>query len=149
MFALASILEAIFLWLAFRGDLRLHVIEAISLLLLYNLMFVLPLIVLFVAAYFGVSARSMAKLASRHAATIKLVMSFVFIGFTLYALTAFGWLFVMKHLKLATISVLYSVSMVVLLTAVGVVFFQESLNTYEIAGLVMALASLVLLVRFA
>jgi multidrug transporter EmrE-like cation transporter len=67
----------------------------------------------------------------------------------LYASTAFGWVFVMKHLKLGTIGVIYSVSMVLLLTAIGAAFFQESLNYYEIAGLVMAIASLILLVRFA
>ena len=39
MFALASILEAIFLWLAFRGDLRQHVTEAISLLLIAGLFY--------------------------------------------------------------------------------------------------------------
>jgi small multidrug resistance pump len=71
------------------------------------------------------------------------------IGFALYAATAFGWVFVMKHLKLATISVLYSVSMVVLLTAVGVGVFRESLNYYEIAGVILAIAALILLVRFA
>jgi small multidrug resistance pump len=71
-----------------------------------------------------------------------------YLGFALYASTAFGWVFVMKHLKLATISVLYSVSMVLLLTTVGVVFFQESLNHYEIAGIVLAIASMVLLMRF-
>ena len=48
----------------------------------------------------------------------------------------------------ATIGVLYSVSMILLLTAIGVVFFRETLNYYEIAGLVMAIASLVLLMRF-
>src|SRR5262245_53499581 len=72
-----------------------------------------------------------------------------YVGFTLYAATAFGWVFVTRHLKLATISVLYSVSMVVLLTAVGVVIFRETLNYAEVAGLVMAVAALVLLVRFA
>jgi small multidrug resistance pump len=36
-----------------------------------------------------------------------------------------------------------------LLTAIGVVFFRESLNCYEIAGLAMAIASLMLLIRFA
>ena len=72
-----------------------------------------------------------------------------YLGFVLYASTAFGWVFVMKHLKLATIAVVYSVSMVLLLTAIGVLFFRESLNHYEIAGLVMAIASLILLVRFA
>ena len=70
------------------------------------------------------------------------------VGFVLYASTAFGWVFVMKHLMLATISVVDSVSMIVLLTTVGVVFFRESLNGYEIVGLVMAIGSLILLVRF-
>jgi len=55
----------------------------------------------------------------------------------------------MKHLKLATISVLYSVSLVLLLTAIGVVLFQESLNYFEIVGIVLAVTSLVLLMRFA
>lgn len=72
-----------------------------------------------------------------------------YLGFALYASTAFGWVFVMRHLKLATISVLYSVSMVLLLTVVGVVLFGESLNYYELAGIVLAVASLVLLMRFA
>src|SRR5271169_6085198 len=71
-----------------------------------------------------------------------------YIGFAVYATTAFGWVFVMKHLKLATIGVVYSVSMIVLLTTIGVVFFRESLNGYEIAGLVMAIGALVLLSRF-
>jgi drug/metabolite transporter (DMT)-like permease len=72
-----------------------------------------------------------------------------YIGFAVYASTAFGWVFVMRHLKLATIGVVYSISMVLLLTAVGVALFGESLNRYELAGIVLAVASLVLLVRFA
>jgi multidrug transporter EmrE-like cation transporter len=71
-----------------------------------------------------------------------------YLGFALYASTAFGWVYVMKHLKLATIGVVYSVSMIVLLTAVGVVAFRESLSYYEWAGLALAGASLVLLMRF-
>ena len=55
----------------------------------------------------------------------------------------------MRHLKLATISVLYSVSLVLLLTAIGVVLFGESLNYFEVIGIVLAVASLVLLMRFA
>ena len=70
-----------------------------------------------------------------------------YIGSAVYASTAFGWVFVMRYLKLATISVVYSVSMVLLLTAVGVVLFGESLNYYELAGIVLAVASLVLLMR--
>jgi multidrug transporter EmrE-like cation transporter len=72
-----------------------------------------------------------------------------YIGFAVYASTAFGWVFVMKHLKLATIGVVYSVSMIVLLTAIGVVVFREPLGALEIVGIMMALASLILLVRFA
>lgn len=72
-----------------------------------------------------------------------------YLGFALYAATAFGWVFVMRHLKLATISVLYSVSLVLLLTAIGVVRFWEPLNFFEVIGIVLAVASLVLLMRFA
>lgn len=71
-----------------------------------------------------------------------------YLGFVIYASTAFGWVYVMRHLKLATVGVVYCVSMVLLLTAIGVVVFKESLTGYEIAGIVMAVASLVLLVRF-
>ena len=75
--------------------------------------------------------------------------SLFYLGFALYASTAFGWVFVMKHLKLATISVLYSVSLVLLLTAIGVVLFHESLNFFEVIGIVLAVISLVLLMPFA
>jgi multidrug transporter EmrE-like cation transporter len=72
-----------------------------------------------------------------------------YVGFLVYASTAFGWLFVMKHLKLGTIGVIYSVTMIVLLTTVGVAAFGERLSYPEIGGLLMAIGSLVLLVRFA
>jgi drug/metabolite transporter (DMT)-like permease len=55
----------------------------------------------------------------------------------------------MQHLKLATIGVVYSVSMILLLTGIGAVAFRETLTVYEIAGIVLAVASLILLVRFA
>jgi small multidrug resistance pump len=51
-----------------------------------------------------------------------------YVGFAVYASTAFGWVFVMRHLKLATIGVVYSVSMILLLTTIGIVFFREPLN---------------------
>lgn len=71
------------------------------------------------------------------------------VGFAVYASTAFGWLFVMRYLKLATIGVVYSVSMIVLLTTVGALVFGEKLNAYEVTGIVLAIASLVLLMRHA
>jgi multidrug transporter EmrE-like cation transporter len=95
----------------------------------------------------GVAGDYFLKLASERAQPLR--AGAFYLGFALYASTAFGWVFVMRHLKLGTIGVLYSVSMILLLTAVGVVLFKESLNTYELAGIVLALASLVLLIRFA
>ena len=72
-----------------------------------------------------------------------------YIGLTVYGSTAFGWLFAMRHLKLATISTVYSVCIILSLTTLGVVFFHERLSAMEVLGIVMALASLVLLIRFA
>ena len=87
------------------------------------------------------------KLASQREHSLR--SGWFYLGFALYASTAFGWVFVMKHLKLATISVLYSVSMVLLLTAIGTLAFRESLKPLEVVGIGLALASLVLLMRFA
>jgi drug/metabolite transporter (DMT)-like permease len=95
----------------------------------------------------GVLGDYFLKLASAQEHSLR--TTWFYVGFAVYASTAFGWVFVMKHLKLATIGVVYSVSMVLLLTAVGVVLFRESLTAYEIAGLIMAIGSLILLVRFA
>ena len=95
----------------------------------------------------GVLGDYFLKLASAREQPLR--TSWFYVGFTLYASTAFGWVFVMKHLKLATISVLYSVSLVLLLTAIGVVLFHESLNYFEVIGIVLAVISLALLMRFA
>ena len=95
----------------------------------------------------GVVGDYFLKLASDEEHSLRTMWFYV--GFVVYASTAFGWVFVMKHLKLGTIGVVYSVSMVLLLTTAGVVFFHESLNPYEVAGLIMAIGALVLLVRFA
>src|SRR5215468_6684908 len=63
-------------------------------------------------------------------------------GLVLYATTAFAWVYVMRSLKLATIGVIYSVSMVLLLAGMGVLFFEETLNRSEIIGIALAIASL-------
>src|SRR6516162_4880676 len=86
----------------------------------------------------GVLGDYFLKLAS--ARELPLRTGWFYLGFALYASTAFGWVFVMKHLKLGTISVLYSVSMILLLTTVGVVMFRETLNYFEVAGIVLAIA---------
>ncbi|HEY4232402.1 MAG TPA: hypothetical protein VGM76_03180 [Lacipirellulaceae bacterium] len=106
----------------------------------------LAILVTIAFSLIGVLGDYFLKLASEQPSSLR--SPWFYVGFAFYASTAFGWVFVMKHLKLATIGVVYSVAMILLLTSVGIVFFRESLNYYEIAGLVMAIASLFLLMRF-
>ncbi len=95
----------------------------------------------------GVVGDYFLKLASQQDSPLRSV--WFYIGFAVYASTAFGWVFVMKHLKLATVGVVYSVSMIVLLTAIGALRFGESLGPREVAGLLLAILSLYLPMRFA
>ncbi|HEY4282788.1 MAG TPA: hypothetical protein VGM62_06940 [Chthoniobacterales bacterium] len=107
----------------------------------------IAVLVTFAFSAVGVLGDYFLKLASAHNQPLR--TSWFYIGFALYASTAFGWVFVMKHLKLGTISVLYSVSLVLLLTAIGVTLFRETLNYFEMMGILLAVVSLVLLMRFA
>jgi small multidrug resistance pump len=68
-------------------------------------------------------------------------------GCIIYSLCAFGWVFVMQHLKLATIGVVYSISTILMLTALGVFVFDETLTKSEWAGIACAVLSIVLLAR--
>ena len=107
----------------------------------------LAVVVTIAFSVIGVLGDYFLKLASAREEPLR--ASTFYLGFVLYASTAFGWVFVMKYLKLATISVLYSFSLVLLITAMGVVLFRESLNYFEVLGIVLAVVSLVLLMRFA
>lgn len=95
----------------------------------------------------GVVGDYFLKLASEAEAPLR--SPWFLVGFAVYASTAFGWVYVMQHLKLATLGVVYSISMILLLTLIGTVLFRESLSAREIAGLVLAVVSLYLLMRFA
>lgn len=70
------------------------------------------------------------------------------VGLALYASTAFAWVFLMRHLELATIGVVYSVCMILMLVSMGVAFFGEVPSTRELLGIGLAIASLFLLARF-
>ena len=95
----------------------------------------------------GVAGDYFLKLASGE--DMPLRSRWFFIGFAVYASTAFGWVFVMRYLKLATVGVVYSVSMIVFLTAIGTLVFGEALSKREVLGICFALLSLYLLIRFA
>ena len=75
------------------------------------------------------------------------------IGYTIAILVTIGFSAVGVlgdyFLRLSAIGVVYSISMIVLLTAVGALGFRETLSVREIAGLILAIASLRLLTRFA
>jgi small multidrug resistance pump len=70
------------------------------------------------------------------------------IGLVCFVAAAFGWVAVMKELKLSTIAGVYSVGTILCLTLVGIIVFRESLNRFEIIGLLLAVVSLILLGRF-
>lgn len=69
-------------------------------------------------------------------------------GWLIYGATAFGWAWTMRHLKLATLGAVFSVSMVLLMALLGFLAFRETLSKSEIVGIVLALISLALLARF-
>lgn len=71
------------------------------------------------------------------------------LGTLVYAATAVGWFYVIKHIKLSSLGVIYALSSVLLLVFVGVIFFRERLNLTEVIGVVAAIVSVVLLSRFA
>lgn len=106
-----------------------------------------PILVTIRFSVVGVVGDYLLKLASAQRNPLR--SGWFYVGFAVYASTAFGWVYVMRHLKLATIGVVYSVSMILLLTAIGAAGFKESLNAYEFVGLVTAVGSLILLMRFA
>jgi multidrug transporter EmrE-like cation transporter len=105
-----------------------------------------PLVVTVAFGVVGVVGDDLLKLASER--TNPLRSGAFYLGFAVYASTAFGWVYVMRHLKLATIGAVYSVSMVLLLTGVGVAVFRQPLHPAEVVGLAMAVGSLILLMRF-
>jgi len=65
----------------------------------------------------------------------------------IYAASCFGWIYVLRQVKLATIGAIYSVSVVSLLAVMGITVFRESLSTSEWVGLAAAVFALVLLGR--
>jgi len=60
--------------------------DALGLLLLYNLCFIIPLLVVFAASYLGVSSKRITALFQKHLGKLKLALALVFLG--LAALTA-------------------------------------------------------------
>jgi cytochrome c biogenesis protein CcdA len=58
-------------------ELRVH---AFLNLIFYNIMFIIPLVGIFVAAFFGVTSERMALVTKEHTGTVKLLTAILFIG---------------------------------------------------------------------
>jgi cytochrome c biogenesis protein CcdA len=67
--------------------------QAFLYLVLYCLMFILPLIVVFLLSYFGTTSQQLGQFVNRHTATIKLVTGLVFVGLALWMTWAMAPLF--------------------------------------------------------
>lgn len=94
----------------------------------------------------GVLADYFLKLASEREVSTQ--SPWFWLGITVYAAMAGGWVCVMRRLSFAEIGIVYSVTTVLLLTLVGVVVLRETLHGYEMLGATMAVGSLFLLARF-
>ncbi len=69
-------------------------------------------------------------------------------GLAIYVLAAFGWLIAMKNAKLSTLGVFYAIFTIIFVVSLSFFYFKEPLNVYEVAGIILALISLILLGRF-
>lgn len=67
-------------------------------------------------------------------------------GLAVFAMSAFGWLYVMMHVKLAVVGVVYAISTVLLLALCGTFLFQESLSGRDMCAIFLAVAALAVLV---
>jgi hypothetical protein len=86
----------------------------------------LPLVVTVAFSVVGVVGDYLLKLTREK--TNPLRSAAFYLGFAGYASTAFGWVYVMRHLKPATVGAVCLVSMVPLPTGVGVFAFRQPLH---------------------
>lgn len=67
------------------------------------------------------------------------------LGLLLYVVTGPCWYFVMKSVKLSSVGVIYGVTTVLVLAALGIFVFHEKLSPKEIIAVIMGVVSIVIL----
>ena len=107
---------------------------------------ILPLGVIVLLSIAGAMADGFIKLASREQPSIG--SPWFWLGAVSYFSTAFAWVYVLRHIKLGVIGVVYSYCTVGTLILMGVFVFGETLDRREILGFTLGLISLGLLGRF-
>ena len=75
----------VIIFVAKSSTLRL---DAIGYLLVYNLMFILPLVIIFIITYYGVSSQTLGSFLGKHIVLAKLTMALLFVGLGLLLLFA-------------------------------------------------------------
>lgn len=108
--------------------------------------FLVSLLIIEALCLVGVTADYYLKMAGSGQEYIRLKL--FLIGLILQASTAIGWFLVMKHLTLVQIGVYYSISNILMLAALGVFGFNETIGTREISGIILAIISIALMARF-
>ena len=71
------------------------------------------------------------------------------LGAIIYGLTAVGWFFAMKNMKLFTLGAIYGISCIVILVMLSIFVFHEKINTIEIIGILLGIVSIIILYKFA
>jgi drug/metabolite transporter (DMT)-like permease len=66
----------------------------------------------------------------------------------IYFLTAFGWFFVLKRMKLSMAVMVYTVCLLLIVVSVSIFYFKEKLNPLEYLGIMLAFISVLILYRF-
>jgi drug/metabolite transporter (DMT)-like permease len=66
-------------------------------------------------------------------------------GIIIYGATGVGWFYVMKHMPLYAVGVVFSLVSTLTLVLVGVFFFHETLSTKEMIGIALGVASLIII----
>ena len=59
-------------------------LQAVTYLILYNILFILPLVVVFVLAYFGTTSRDLTAFLQKHAAAVKIGMMILFLSLAIW-----------------------------------------------------------------
>lgn len=70
---------------------------------------------------------------------------YLLLAIVVYGLTAVGFFFVLRDMKLFTAGAFYAVGVVLLVTIMSVFYFHEKISSIEILGIFFAITSLVLL----
>lgn len=67
----------------------------------------------------------------------------------IYIGSAFGWFFLVKNIKLYTLGIFYTIPLIIGLALLDIFYFKDPVNFFEIAGITLAVISLILLAKFA